>query len=165
MDNQAIDRVRSFLRTYSGSSELILALVPVVSGPLTQKVILLLRHLCLPSRLKPLQARFTSSAFPNEEEWQRFQREVRETYKDSFWEDLWRAAEQVPQRQLDKMLGNFLDRFERARTRGADEGRATGPKSGRKRKRNDDLGDDKVTVSAISPPPADGKPPGYEEFG
>jgi hypothetical protein len=33
----------------------------------------------------------------------------------------------------------------------------------KKRKKNDDLGDDKVTVEPVNPPPIDGKPPGYCE--
>lgn len=43
------------------------------------------------------------------------------------------------------------------------EAKSTRPHKGKakSKKKPDDLGDDPVPLSTVSPPPADGKPPGY----
>ena len=109
MDERASKRLRDFLEEHLGHSELLLALVPMVSGQSAWKIIGLLRELRLPSHLRPLQERVARAAYPDGEEWHRLQTEVRENLKSSFSKDFWDLVEQIPPLQCAVVIRDFLD--------------------------------------------------------
>jgi CHAT domain len=159
MDNEA-KAFRAFLYRSWGHQEILLALLPVISGKLAQRVVGLLRaH--RPPGLRPLQERVASTNVLNEDSWQRLQGEISESLRSPFSKELWDLAERVPLTQRDKVISDLLDHlFDEPLRRG----RGSKSDRGRKRKKDRDLGDEKATVSPINPSPADGRPPGGLAF-